>query len=373
MQEYLLQLVQATKFEAYHDSPLLRMLIRRGLRSPHKIGHELFWLLRSEMHNPDICERFGVALVVYLAHCGKHREYLAREIQVNDLIQEVAEKTKLQPKEKRKQFAQDSLRKLNDKFPPKFTICLSPRIEVTSIVPEKCKVMNSKKLPLWIVFENADPGGARYYTLYKAGDDLRQDLMTLQMLRIMDKIWQDNGLDLQILPYGCCATGHDLGMIEVVTNSNTTANIQIEYGGGAMGAFRSTPIDRYKPPDLAKSPEGKHRRLALTVMISSTPHLTPFRFLRQYNNNAQLLKKAKETFMYTCAGYCVATYVLGIGDRHSDNIMVTESGNLFHIDFGHFLGNFKSKFGIKRERAPFVFTPEMAYVLGRDGYTKFER
>jgi len=44
--------------------------------------------------------------------------------------------------------------------------------------------------------------------------------------------------------------------------------------------------------------------------------------------------------------------------------MITNSGHLFHIDFGHFLGNFKSKFGYNRERAPFVFTPEMAYVMG---------
>lgn len=48
--------------------------------------------------------------------------------------------------------------------------------------------------------------------------------------------------------------------------------------------------------------------------------------------------------------------------------MLSETGHLFHIDFGHFLGNFKSKFGFKGERAPFVFTTEMAYVMGgKDG------
>lgn len=63
--------------------------------------------------------------------------------------------------------------------------------------------------------------------MYKVGDDLRQDMLTLQMVRIMDKLWLKNGLDLKMVTFACVPTGSRRGFIELVPGAETLRRIQV--------------------------------------------------------------------------------------------------------------------------------------------------
>lgn len=154
-------------------------------------------------------------------------------------------------------------------------------------------------------------------------------MLTIQMLRLMDALWKAEGYDFRMTPYRCVSTNYKQGLIEVVHSANTIANIQKEKAPG-WSAFKKGTLLAY---------------------------------LKDHNPDPDSLLKAIDEFTLSCAGYCVATYALGVADRHSDNIMLRTNGQLVHIDFGHILGNFKEKFGIRRERSAFVLANDFEYII----------
>uniref|UniRef100_A0A8C9AL15 phosphatidylinositol-4,5-bisphosphate 3-kinase n=1 Tax=Prolemur simus TaxID=1328070 RepID=A0A8C9AL15_PROSS len=347
--QYLLQLVQVLKYESYLDCELTRFLLDRALAN-RRIGHFLFWHLRySEMHVPSVALRFGLILEAYCRGSTHHMKVLMKQGEalsklkaLNDFVKASSQKTtKPQTKEMmhvcmRQEAYLEALSHLQSP--------LDPSTLLAEVCVEQCTFMDSKMKPLWIMYSNEQAGGNGCVgIIFKNGDDLRQDMLTLQMIQLMDVLWKQEGLDLRMTPYGCLPTGDRTGLIEVVLRSDTIANIQLNKSNmAATAAFNKDAL--------------------LNWLKSKNP--------------GEALDRAIEEFTLSCAGYCVATYVLGIGDRHSDNIMIRESGQLFHIDFGHFLGNFKTKFGINRERVPFILTYDFVHVI-QQGKTnnseKFER
>ena len=108
---------------------------------------------------------------------------------------------------------------------PTFQLPLSPYMVCAGLNIEKCRVLGSAKAPLWLEFRNAVAGAAAHVVIFKTGDDLRQDQLTLQLLRSMDALWRARGLDLRMSPYGCVATARHQGFIEVVPQSATLSEI----------------------------------------------------------------------------------------------------------------------------------------------------
>ena len=76
---YLLQLTQALKHENHLSCTLVEFLLKRSLNNT-KIGHFLFWHLRSEMYVPSVSIRFGLILESYCKGAQEHMKLLFRQV-----------------------------------------------------------------------------------------------------------------------------------------------------------------------------------------------------------------------------------------------------------------------------------------------------
>mmetsp|Transcript_6713 Transcript_6713/g.9390 ORF Transcript_6713/g.9390 Transcript_6713/m.9390 type:complete len:1192 (-) Transcript_6713:198-3773(-) len=358
-------------------SPLVKFLFTRALRNPTFVGVSFFWALRSEMSKGGLTAmKHGALLAAYLGAVGtRFRAELEKQVVLDAQLRWItASARKIEDKHARTLYATRELRRLcrSGELPAFMDLPCLPGRRVGRIRPDACRVLSSKAAPLLLVFDDDDPdpnqadhsvvklsrdlsdvanvtrrgttesnipafepltGGPRkILSIFKTRDDLRQDAAMLQVMRQMDALWLAAGIECWLTTYTVMATDVDVGWIEVVMGAKETAEIQSVYGSGALGAFQNNTLHNY---------------------------------LVEHNEDPKAFAGAQERFVASCAACCVATYLLGIADRHNGNIMLLPSGKLFHIDFGHVLGNFKKLKGtnIKREKTKLVLTPEMMYII----------
>ncbi|CAB9511340.1 Phosphatidylinositol 4-phosphate 3-kinase C2 domain-containing subunit [Seminavis robusta] len=105
-----------------------------------------------------------------------------------------------------------------------------------------------------------------------------------------------------------------------------------------MDAERFADDGSAKPPfafDYDVIPCG--HRVGLLGVLPGLEPLNDFdwkAWATKYNNNAEVL----DNMCRSAAGCSIATFVLGCGDRHWDNIQIQNDTTMLHIDFGMILG-----------------------------------
>lgn len=320
---YLLQLVQALKYEristdsteeSSHDSSLARFLIQRAAAN-FLLGNYFHWYLMVECD--DISPEHGtdnrniyrkvaydfMAELVKQPHGVENRKTLLRQAELVSVLSRIAKDVKTSnesvPKkiDRLKHFLADPKNELLA-FDPPLPLPLDPSVLITGIVPDQTVVFKSSLNPFKCTFKTST--GKTYPIIFKLGDDLRQDQLVIQIITLMDQLLQKENLDLKLSPYKILATSTSAGASQFVQSASLSS---------IVNKFKTNPALaylKYHNPD-DRQPLG----------------------VRQ---------ETLDTYVRSCAGYCVITYILGVGDRHLENLLLTPDGHFFHADFGFILG-----------------------------------
>ena len=162
-----------------------------------------------------------------------------------------------------------------------------------------------------------------FNVIIKSGEYLRQEQFATQLINEFLQIFKFEKVKCWLKPYEIIATGTNVGIVEVVSNSMS--------------------IDQMK------------RKSKKTLS----------EFYKSYfgSVNSHQYKRALKNYIQSLAGYSLVCYFLQIKDRHNANILIDDKGHLIHIDFGFMLSNSPGK-GLKFERVPFKLTNDFVDIMG---------
>lgn len=357
-------------------SSLASFLIEKSIEN-EKLGNYLYWYVKVENEDQlnsssNAGQIYSIVLNKYIetlrTHSAKNKlpnyNYLKRQVwfikKLTQLVQLL--KTTFKKNEstaKKVQFLRDYLSDSSNeflKFPHHFPLPLDPSVIICGCYPEESAVFKSSLSPLKItlktvvkdsnsnaIFSKAKHKYGKYTMMFKIGDDLRQDQLVIQIIDLMDQLLKNENLDLRLTPYRILATSPIAGMIQFVPNETLDSILTKNYNDEGLVTVSSgnsqlagaNGILNYL---ILHSQEQQPLEPIATSVLTNESQTSSQIQRHAVSSDLRVSLTVLDNYVKSCAGYCVITYLLGVGDRHLDNLLLSPNGKFWHADFGYILG-----------------------------------
>ncbi|KAL5856184.1 hypothetical protein ACOSQ3_006018 [Xanthoceras sorbifolium] len=235
-------------------------------------------------------------------------------------------------------------------------------------IADEAEILSSLQRPKKIVLLGSD--GIERPFLCKPKDDLRKDArmmeFTAMINRLLSKYPESRRRKLYIRTFAVIPLTEDCGMVEWVPHTRGLRHIlqDIYISCGKFDRQKTNPqIKRIYDQCQGKMPEDEMLKTKILPMFPPVFHKW---FLTTFSEPAAWFR-ARIAFAHTTAVWSMVGHIVGLGDRHGENILFdSTTGDCVHVDFSCLFD--KGLLLEKPELVPFRLTQNMIDGLGITGY-----
>ncbi|KAH7316595.1 hypothetical protein B0I35DRAFT_354216 [Stachybotrys elegans] len=226
-------------------------------------------------------------------------------------------------------------------------------------------VLSSMAKPRRLTSRGTD--GKLYMLLVKPKDDLRTDQRLMEfngmINRSLKKDAECSRRQLYIRTYAVVPLNEECGIIEWVPGIRTMRDILLN-----LYSSRKIYPDYQKLRQLMAEAAGSESKIGIFTrdVLGFFPPVLQVWFIQQFPNPSAWFA-ARLRYTRSCAVMSMVGTILGLGDRHGENLNLEEgNGGVFHVDFNCLFD--KGQTLATPERVPFRLTHNMVAAMGIYGY-----
>ncbi|KAF2761422.1 hypothetical protein EJ05DRAFT_449694 [Pseudovirgaria hyperparasitica] len=241
----------------------------------------------------------------------------------------------------------------------------SPSLALTiSSFEDDVLVLSSLQRPRKLTIVGSD--GRKYGLMCKPKDDLRKDQRLMEFNAMINRSLrrdvESSKRQLYIKTYGVTPLNEECGTVEWVDNLKPIRDIIIRIYRQNNVVIDYSEIRTLLDAACANPPHSTEI-FTLDILSKFAPVLHEW-FTESFPDPSTWLA-ARHRYSRSCAVMSIVGHVLGLGDRHGENVLLDAEGGIFHVDFNCLFD--KGLTFEKPELVPFRLTHNMLDAMGPAG------